>query len=481
MTLNGKPNQFRYQGLADEIESKIVAGIYKSGEKLPSIRTLQDQTGFSLTTVYQAFIELERRGRVTAKQKSGYFVNPMAHQILPGPKAPKLKTAARPVSLNSLSAAIVTAMADPKILKLGGTLVAPELLPLKALNQHFKHISTANLMANMASYAHPSGNKELRRQIAKRGVGVFQQIDAEDILVTSGCIEAVSLCLRAVAEPGDAIVVESPTYPWFLQIIEDMKMLALELPTDPVYGLVPDAFERAVETHRVKACLLVPNFQNPLGSLMPDENKARLVNYAARKNIPIIEDDIHGELYFGETRPLPLKSFDKKGLVLYCTSVSKTLSPGLRLGWTLPGRYLQTVFQIKLNSTVATGSINQRVLAEYLKSGAYERQMRRLRRALKNQVNNIAMAVARHFPEGTRLSSPQGGLMLWVQLPGKVDSLKVFQTARRRNIAIMPGIMCSSTQRYRNCIRISCGYPLTEEIEKGIAVLGQIVKNVKWG
>lgn len=478
MPAENNERQFRYYKLADEIENRIITGIYKSGEKLPSIRTLQVQTGFSITTVYQAFIELERRGRVTARQKSGYFVNPMVHQILPGPKAPRLKPAARSVSINSLAGSIVTAMGDPKMLKLGGTIIAPELLPLKALAQSLKRMSAASLMERLASYSHPAGRKELRRQIAQREVKLFQQIDAEDILVTSGCIEAVSLCLRAVAGPKDTIVVESPTYPWFLQLIEDMKMLALELPTDPVTGLDLDAFENAAKTHRIKACLLVPNFQNPLGSLMPDENKARLVNFANQKEIPIIEDDIHGELYFGSNRPSTLKSFDQKGLVLYCTSVSKTISPGLRLGWTLPGKYLQTVFHLKLNSTVAAGGIHQNVLAEYLRSGSYDRQLRQLRSALKNQVNNTSMAVARHFPKGTRLSTPQGGLMLWVQLPGKLDSLKAFHTARKRNIAIMPGIMCSSTQRYRNCIRISCGYPLDQRIEKGIAVLGRIVADL---
>jgi DNA-binding transcriptional MocR family regulator len=475
----GRNNQFRYYRLADEIESKIDLGVYKSGEKLPSIRTLRVQTGFSMTTVYQAFIELERRGRIVARQKSGYYVKPLACQLLPGPKATRLKPTARKVSINSLATSIVTAMGDPTMLKLGGTLVAPELLPLKALSQHLKRMPTANLMRKLDGYAHPAGNKELRRQIAKRGVDLFQQIHAEDIVVTNGCIEAVSLCLRATANPGDTIAVESPTYPWFLQVIEDLKMLALELPTDPFTGLDLAAFEKATQTHNIKACLLVPNFQNPLGCIMPNDHKAHLVKMANDKEIPIIEDDIHGELYFGSSRPSTLKSFDKKGLVLYCTSVSKSLTPGLRLGWVIAGKYLSKVLQLKLNTTIAVAGINQYLLTEYLKGGSYNRHLRRLRTTLKNQVNNTAMAIARYFPEGTRLSKPKGGLMLWVQLPGKVDSLEVFHAARRQQIAIMPGIMCATTPRYRNCIRISCGFPWSDNLDKGILVLGKIVANLK--
>jgi DNA-binding transcriptional MocR family regulator len=194
-----------------------------------------------------------------------------------------------------------------------------------------------------------------------------------------------------------------------------------------------------------------------------------------QKKIPIIEDNIHGELYFGKARPATLKSMDRRGLVLHCASFSKILSPGLRVGWALPGRFADRVKRLKMNSTVASPTLNQQVVAQFLKTGGFERHLRRLRTALKNQISNTALAIARHFPDGTRITAPQGGLTLWVELAPQVDGLKVFQEARKRRISIFPGIICSTTSRYRNYIRISCGYPWSEKMERGIVTVAEII------
>jgi len=474
-----KPAPYRYVKLADEIESKILHGIYKAGERLPSIRKLHTQTGFSITTVYQAFVELEKRGRVEARLKSGYFVRSIPMRILPGPAMGRHRPVPKRVSLNTLAGAIVEAMGDPDILQLGGTLTAPELLPCKELSKCIKSIPGRKLNTLLTIYENPAGNIELRRQIARRTLDLLQETHEDDIIVTNGCIESVSLCLQAVADPGDTILVESPTYPWFLQIIEDLNMMALEVPTDPETGIDLDSLERAVRENRVKACLLIPNFHNPLGYVMPEEKKRQLVLFLNRKRIPVIEDDIHGDLYFGETRPATLKSFDRKGLVLYCSSYSKTLAPGLRIGWTMPGAFLDAVKQLKLNLSIGSPALNQHALSEYLKSGHYDRHLRKLRRALKNQASNIAMAVARFFPHDTRLSSPKGGVTLWIQLDPAVDGFRVFHAAREKGIAILPGFMCSSTRKYNNFIRISCGFPWSDRLEKGIRTLGEIVSELK--
>jgi DNA-binding transcriptional MocR family regulator len=374
-----------------------------------------------------------------------------------------------------LAYTIVEDMGNPEFLQLGGSTVMPELLPHKQLSRTVRSLSKAVMTHSLMRYEDPYGNLELKRQLAKRMVGQARQPMMNEMVITSGCIEAVNLCLRAVGETGDTVVVASPTYPWFLQIIEDHHKFALEMPTDPQTGIDLDQLGRAVRKHAVAACILVPNFHNPLGFVMPDANKKALVAMMAENRIPIIEDDIHGELYFGRQRPSTLKSYDRQGLVLHCSSFSKTLSPGLRVGWTLPGRFTHRVRRLKMDGNVASPTLNQQVVARYLKEGGFDRHLRRLRTALKNQVTNTTLAIARHFPSGTRITAPAGGLTLWVELNRSVDVLKVFHAARQRKISIFPGAICSTTDRYNHCIRISCGYPWSEKIEAGIQTLAKII------
>jgi DNA-binding transcriptional MocR family regulator len=473
-----KPREFRYLQLASALESKINKGVYRAGEKVPSVRKLHRQTGLSITTVYQSLIELEKRGVLEARQKSGFYVKPRLTQILPPPTLKRHRPVAKKVSINAVAASIVEAMGDRRILQLGGTVVAPALLPHKALHRIVKTMAQRKLTDLMTLYESPTGNQALRRQLARRSIDLLQETGIDDIVVTSGCIEAVSLCLQAVARPGDTILVESPTYPWFLQLIEDLNMLALELPTDPSSGVDFDTLEETTRKHTVKAAILVPNFHNPLGFLMPDDKKKVLVAFMHKRGIPIIEDDIHGDLFFSGQRPATLKSFDRHGLVLYCNSFSKTVAPGLRIGWTLPGAFHDRVRQLKINTGIASPGITQHVVAEYLNGGSHERHLRNLRTALKNQVHNMATLVARHFPEGTRITAPKGGLMLWIEMKSGIDGLTVFHAAREAGISILPGAMCSTTRRYNHCIRISCGSPVDDKIENGIQTLAGIVRQM---
>ncbi|MBW2176818.1 MAG: PLP-dependent aminotransferase family protein [Deltaproteobacteria bacterium] len=474
---NHKAKEYRYIKLASTLESKIASGVYRAGEKLPSVRKLHKRTGLSITTVYQSLIELEKRGFVEARRKSGFYVKPRLTQILPSPTLKRHRPVAKKVSINAVAASIVEAMGDRRIMQLGGTVVAPQLLPHKELNRIVKTMTYKKLTDLMTLYENPTGNTDLRRQLARRCIDLLQGTGIDDIVITSGCIEAVSLCLQAVARPGDTILVESPTYPWFLQLIEDLKMLALELPTDPSSGIDIDSLKKTTRKHRVQAAILVPNFHNPLGFLMPDDKKKFIVSFMRKMKIPIIEDDIHGDLYFSGQRPATLKSFDRIGLVLYCNSFSKTVAPGLRIGWTIPGAFHDRVRQLKINTGIASPGITQHVVAEYLNGGSHERHLRNLRTILKNQVNNMALMVARYFPEGTRITAPKGGLMLWVEMGSGVDGLNVFHAAREQGIAILPGAMCSTTRRYNHCIRISCGSPVDEKIETAIKVLAEIVRN----
>jgi DNA-binding transcriptional MocR family regulator len=321
------------------------------------------------------------------------------------------------------------------------------------------------------------GLANLRRQIAQRMLGCPQEIVQGEITITNGCMEAVGLCLRAVAKAGDTVLVESPTFHCLLQLIEDLGMFALELPADPRRGIDGEDLQRAISRHRVAVCIFISNHQNPLGFALPAAEKKSLVQLLNEAQIPVIEDDIYGEMHFGEKRPATLKQFDREGLVLYCSSFSKTLSPGLRVGWTLPGRYTGAVQRLKINTSITTAALGQFMLAEFLKTGAYDRHLRRLRMALKTQVNNAALAIGRYFPRDTRLTSPEGGLLLWVELPEGADSLRIFNAARGEGITFLPGVINSADpDRYRNCLRISCAQPWGKAHETAMATLGRLIE-----
>jgi DNA-binding transcriptional MocR family regulator len=472
------PNGFRYAELADKLEARIRDGSFRAGEKLPSIRGLRLQTGLSITTVYQAYIELEKRGMVEPREKSGYFVKPMLQELLPAPRPAASRLAPRKVNINNTAFALIEAMGDPQILQLGGALVAAELLPLKQLGAAIRNAPMGRLQNNLATYGHYLGHEELRRQLARRMAPLCGAFAPERMVLTNGCMEAVTLGLKAVTRPGDTVMVESPTFPWFLQVIEDLNLHALEIPTDPGFGIDLGILERAIKRHAVKACIFIANFNNPLGYLMSDDAKRNLVELLNAAQIPVIEDDIYGELYFTPSRPLPLKAFDRDDGVLYCSSFSKSLAPGLRIGWIHPGRYLDRVKRLKINQSISEPALNQWLAARYLKSGQYDRHLRRLRTHLKNQVGNTALAVARYFPQGTMISAPQGGLTLWVQLDPRVDSMDLFRRGLENKIAVMPGIICASGDAYKNCIRLSCGMPFNDRIDKGLQTLAAIARQL---
>jgi len=470
---------YRYLRLADDIENKISQGTYKAGEKLPSIRKLHGHTGYSITTVYQAYIELEKRGSVEPRMKSGFYVRPLLRNILPSPKLKRHRPVPKKVAINDLATSIVETMSDFNVLQLGGAAPAPELLPHKQLCRQIKFNMNRDLKDVITSYENPSGALQLREQIAKRTFGISRKETVDGIIITNGCMEAVNICLRAVAKPGDTIIVESPTFFCFLQLIEDLNMLALEIPTDPERGIDIKALKQALVQNDVKACIFIPNFHNPLGYVTSLRKKKQLVELLGKKNIPIIEDDIYGDLYFGKTRPGTLKSFDKKGMVLYCSSFSKTLAPGLRIGWTIPGVYKAAVKRLKLNTSIGSPTLNQYIISQFLKSGSYDRHLRKLRTALKNQVSNTALAIARYFPKDTKITAPQGGLTLWVQLNEAVDGLKLYHEAIKRHISILPGVICSNSKKYKNFIRICCRYPWNDKIEQGIIRLAKIINELE--
>lgn len=476
-----KRRPFRYEQLARDIESRIMGGTYQPGERLPSLRKLHEQSNLSICTVYKAFLELEGLGLIEARPRSGYYVNPVSLQDFKAPEHARVSAPPQAVRLSSMINSVLSAVNNPALLPLGMTVTDSELLPVRHFSRILKEISRREL-GSLLSYSLSEGYPELRRQLALRTLGVLEGIAADDVVVTNGCMEAVALALLAVARTGDTVAIESPTNFTFLQLLKEIGLLVVEVPTDPRLGVDVEELEKILRRRPVKACLFMPNFHNPLGTLMPDARKRSLVRLLARYEIPVIEDDISSELYFGNEHPAPLKAFDREDLVLTCSSFSKTLAPGLRIGWIIPGRRFKGRIQnLKAATTVSTSTLDQYLVSQFLDSGSYERHLRSLRKRLKKQMIKTALSIQKHFPPDSRLALPEGGSLLWVQLPSEVDGLTVHQRALERNIAIIPGMVCSNSGQFRNYIQISYGLPFSPAVEDGIATLGTIVRELRRG
>jgi len=300
-------------------------------------------------------------------------------------------------------------------------------------------------------------------------------VGPEDVVITNGCMEAVTLALLATCKPGDTLAVESPAYYGFFQLIQQMGLKALEIPSTPTSGISIEALSYALETTQVSACLVVPNYSNPIGSLMPDEHKAQLVRLLERHDIPLIEDDINADLSHSDERPLTAKRYDSTGNVLLCSSFTKTLAPGYRVGWMVPGRYLAQVQRLKLLMNIANATPPQMAIAEFLANGGYDRHLRTIRRTYAKRVAMLGEAIGRHFPEGTRVTRPRGGFNLWVEMPEEVQALKLYSQALKQGITITPGPLFSASDKFHNYVRLNAAF-YSEKNEFAIETLGKLAK-----
>jgi len=469
-----RPETYKYAQVSRYINELIEKGDLKPGDKAPSLRKLSKQLGVSIATITQSYVNLEDQGILTAKPQSGFYVNALVNQINDINKPAATHGRARRVRFGDLFEEIFRNANNPRITPFGTSNPSMEFMPVKSLTRATRSIISRYPQKSM-DYLFPPGDRKLREQIAQQYAQNYTRISADDIIITSGATEALSISLRTVAKRGDIIAVESPTYFAVLRMIEQMGMLAVEIDTDPVTGLNIDALEEAFDTMDIKAVMASPNTSNPLGCQMPEERKRELVNLLAERDIPLIEDDVYGSVYFGDKAPRPAKSYDLNNIVLSCSSFSKTLAPGHRVGWVIAGRYHKKFLQFKQAWSSATSSINQLALAEFLSSGQYDRHLVRLRVAMREQVERGRFMIAKNFPEGTRISHPHGGNVLWVEMPESCDCIDIFNRALEQNIAITPGILFSATRRFKNHMRINCGSPWNPETEGALKILGKIV------
>lgn len=481
--LTSPPTQPLYQRLAAHYRSAIQAGSLVPGDRMPSLRVLMHQHDVSLSTALQFSRQLESEGWLEARPRAGYFVRRPLRNTLATVAEPRMDVIPDPAQFvgihDRVSDFIARGRLHPVKTNLSAARCAPELYPAQALQQSALRV-LRRYPDVLVTASSPKGNPAFRAALAKRALGQGLTLSPDDVQVTQGCIEALNLALRAVAQPGDTIAVESPTFYGLLQVLESLGLQALEIPTSPQTGISIDALELALQTYpNIKAVVVVPYLQNPLGSIMPDAHKQRLVQLCEEQSIALIEDDCYSELVnervLGEAPLRAMKSWDKTGNVIYCASLHKILAPGLRLGWMAAGRWQARVEMLKYVQTRSNERLSQLAAAEFIASPAFDRHLRRLRSALHVQREKTAEIIASSFPPGTRLNVPDGGLALWVELPQKLSSKRVFDAALKEQILVAPGLMFSNSLRFDAYLRISCGSPLSPELEQALRRLGQIV------
>lgn len=474
-----KFNQYEhlYIQLADGFEKMIADEVLQIGDKLPSVRVLSEENGISMGTAFQAYYHLESRGLIESRPKSGYYVRFNHHRFPELPKQIALESTTHEVSVKEMIASIYSDIASANATNFALAVPDASLLPAAKLNKSVMY-ALRNTKNHCIEYEHTQGNLELRKQITKLVFNSGTIVKPNDIIITSGCLEAIILCLKSVTNPGDTIAVESPTYFGINQAIESLGLKVVEISTDAINGIDLEHLQASIKKFAIKACVFIPNFNNPLGYCMTDENKQKLVDIIMQNNIPLIEDDIYGELYFGKTKPKTCKFFDTKGLVMYCNSFSKSLAPGYRIGWIIPGKFFDAVKQQKRIQNISSPTLTQAAIAHYLKYGRYEFHLKNLRKALHTQSLRYVQAIINYFPADTKVSRPNGGFILWLELNKNVNAFKLRTEAMKQHISIVPGKLFSAGNNYENCIRISFGKPWNEDTDYGLMMLGKLIKKM---
>ncbi len=475
-TQNDRPSRFLYERIAEQIATAIDDGRIRDGERIPSVRATSRKFDCSVSAVLHAYEELERTGRIRAVPRSGYFACRSDSALLPSHRPaeyPLTRTAVRPVSMIGR---IVEVSNDRTIAPLGAGIPNEEYLPVRLLSRMLSRV-TADRPAHFGSYTDEAGNRELRRRISSRLALRGVHLDADDLLITNGCIGAVSIAVQVATEPGDAIAIEEPVFLGIIQLLAELKREVVPIATSPSEGMNLDQLESVLKAGRISAVIMTAAHQNPTGSVMPVEARRRAVELCSRFAVPLIEDDVYGETSFDHSTVFPLKSFDTAGIVLYCSSVSKMVGPGMRVGWLAAGTHHEQARNLNTATQLGTSPILQDALAQALSTSSFDRSITRLRSSIAQNARDLRAHLIASIPGMVGISNPRGGYYFWVELEPPVDSLDLFERALAAGVGIVPGPAFCSTGRFRNYIRLSFGSPITVDVRAAVDTLARLCRS----
>ncbi len=470
----GAPEQPLYRRVADRVAGLIDAGTLRPGDRVPSVRRLSRQLEVSVSTVVEAYRLLEDRGMVEARPQSGFYVRPAAlGNALEPRRSSTLATATVP-EIDDFATRVMKEVTEHwEGVSFGSATPNATFLPVTKLNRLMSRVVRLRPDTS-ASYDTLAGYSKLRTLIARRSLDAGCALEPDDVITTAGAQQALAVCLRAVTKPGDLVAIETPTYHGLLEVLQALHLNALEIATDPREGICLVELEKALDKQKVAAVALIPSYHNPLGHCMSDDDRGKLVKMITERKIPLIEDDVYGELPHEGRRPRACKAFDEEGYVMLCSSFSKTIAPGYRVGWAVPGRFREAVERQKFRLSISVATPTQMAIAEFLADGGFDRHIRRLRRNYRDLSYRYAYTILDTFPKGTRVSRPSGGHVLWVEMPEQIDSTRLYDEASSQMIRFVPGPLFSATDRYRNFLRINTAKPFSDEIERALQTLGKL-------
>ncbi len=463
---------YLYKAVANRIVSQVDKGTFRPGDRIPSIRDYSKQSRVSINTVKAAYSYLEDCCVIEARPQSGYYVCARLPEIPPEPAISPDQLSPLKISPSALVAKMMRDSVDSKKIQFGAAIPDPALLPSKKIGSSL----TAEVRRNInlsVEYNVASGFKQLRSQIARRMIKAGCTLNPDDLVITSGASEAVFLALSSICKPGNTVAISSPIYFNFVQMFQLLDLRVIEIPNSPTEGINLKVLRSALKHNSVACCLVVSNFDNPMGSSLSDARKQELIKLLGETATPLIEDDINGDLAHGDDRPTVAKSWDTTGNVLLCSSFSKTIAPGYRVGWIAPGRFIQEILHRKMITTIGSAIPTQMAIADFLKNGGYDHHLRKIRKAYAEKVARMTDAIGRYFPAGTRVTRPQGGFTLWVELPEKVNTVAMFAKSDAQSISFAPGILFSNDDKYAHCLRLNSAF-WSVDTQWAVKTLGQL-------
>ncbi len=466
--------KFKYEIFTSVIEEQIKKRIFSSGDRLPSVRQIKEEYKLSTTTVQSGYDYLVMKGLVENRPRSGFFVNFKTDDHIPGnlsefPPTVRNSEFDRKVELTSKTGRRFEQTsfnaASP------ADLLIPQKLILRKMQEVIREKGVSLLR-----YYPASGSVLLKSQIASRTAKYGCRMNAEELIITDGALQALYIALASVTQPGEVIAVESPCVFSVLEVISNLKLKAVEIPVHYMNGFDINYLKDIISKNNIRAVIVTPNFHNPTGILMSDESKKDLLSIAEINHIPIIENDIYGDLHFGSERPSTVGSFDNNGWVMTYSSFSKTLAPGIRLGWLNPGRFFEHAERMKFSLGRSVSPFYQELMIKLLSENLYERHLRTFRRQLEKQSLELLNLLRTYFPEDSYFHRPQGGYSIWGRLPEKVAMSDFYRYCDSQRIAFAPGTLFSYTESYSYHFRIIFADHITPENTSALIKAGDRCK-----
>ncbi|NQZ30819.1 MAG: PLP-dependent aminotransferase family protein [Oceanospirillaceae bacterium] len=471
--------KFLYHQLAEQLRANIKSGQLAPLSQLPSVRIACRDTKLSKSTVLAAYAQLEAQGLIESRPRSGYYVRPLVGDADTELKRPATSSPSVSPRLISRSQVIIDIMRRGAAFDL--------LIDNEAVthNEQLRRCLSSALRRQNSQqqlyYDQPQGDQSLRVQLAQHINLGGGQCSAEDVVISSGCQHSLLLALMATTAPGDLVAIESPSFYGALELLEVLGRQVLEIPSSAITGISPQALAQACVQWDIKALLVSPSFATPTGACMPDTHKLQILQLAQANQFAIIEDDIYAQLHFSLQRPRTIYSFDDSGCVLLCSSLSKSLSRDLRLGWIAAGSYTEKIMRLKIATSMATGISLQQGVSLFIAQGGLDKHLKQRRLQLRLQHDQLQSLIRQYLPQAVSASQPTGGLVLWLELDQNLNTLKLYHQARALGLAITPGGIFSAQERYQNFLRISFAHPWTERRIQAFMHLAKLIKESSQG